>query len=361
MCLNCGINSFSNSTLFLNGHLFIVVSVCCNECNILIRIRNLSIIAFNLLRKFCKGALLFHSFLNVVSMKNPIFIKVIHKLYAAFDKRITDSKRFNLGVIQHSFIHVLTLSNSNMPGKDLADKSLFGFKQLPRISIKASLRDITVNFYVLTFISLSKDSSLSLHHIGRSPRHVKMMESCKSFLNIHTESHLKGRTDYNRDKSVLQIAEQKFLFSLTISIVNIGDLIFRHTHRLQQIFQLIVKVKAVLRCGAIAEDHLNQFLITSSLVNIHDILCTTINLRVRIETKCKINQSHIECCLTSICRNFKKVVLGFMHSLISNVIGSCRDIPKKLFEIIAANSYGISISIKRRNSDVLVNMIKISD
>ena len=53
-----------------------------------------------------------------------------------------------------------------------------------------------MNFYMITFISLAKDSSLTLNHIGRAPRHVKMVKRAKLFLYVHTESHLECRTDY---------------------------------------------------------------------------------------------------------------------------------------------------------------------
>ena len=46
------------------------------------------------------------------------------------------------------------------------------FKELPRVSIKAALCDITENLNAFTFVATSQNTAFSLHHIRWTPRYI---------------------------------------------------------------------------------------------------------------------------------------------------------------------------------------------
>ena len=218
-----------------------------------------------------------------------------------------------------------------------------------------------MDFYVSTLITLAKNSSLALYHIGRAPRNVKMVKRAKPFLHIHAKSHLEGRANDYGHKTVLKISEQQTFLRFTIGIVNKRDLIFGQPHCHQQALQLIIEIEPELRSGRITEHHLNQLLITSSLIDIHNVLRTAEDLGIGIKTERHIDESHIKRSLTSIGCDFKKIIHGFMNPLMSNIIGSCRNLLEVFLKILSTDSYRIRITVQFWNTHVLINVIEIGN
>ena len=94
---------------------------------------------------------------------------------AAFRDEIADRERLHLGIIEHHAVHLGAAALGELVCKQLRDKALLRFEQLPRVGIKAPLGDVSEYPHAAVLVLRPEYTPLALYHVGRPPRNIKVM------------------------------------------------------------------------------------------------------------------------------------------------------------------------------------------
>ena len=151
-------------------------------------------------------------------------------------------------------------------------------KNLPAVRVKRTLCVVPVNPNFLTQVALSKNSTISLRHICRSPRDIQMMQCNQPLLNIDANSHLKGRSDQYPDTAVSNPPKQGSTLCFGFGFMDIGNFAFRNAQHNKPVFELIIDIEPWFRRGGIAEYGLNSTLVSCITVDVINSACTVLYL-----------------------------------------------------------------------------------
>ena len=124
--------------------------------------------------------------------------------------------------------------------------------------------------YLGIFVALPDDTALPLLKVGWPPRAIQMVQGHQLLLAVGSGTHALCAAQQHTHLTGPHLGEQVFLLRLRLGIVDIGDLMFRHTHRQQLISNIIVDTESTLALGRgqIAEDHLRRALLCCALPNV---------------------------------------------------------------------------------------------
>ena len=176
-----------------------------------------------------------------------VYIQV-HLFLNAF---IACTQSFDFRIRQCGFINIITGTNGRFARHNLADELLLVFKCLPQVRIESRLGNITVDVNFGVHVALANDTTATLFKVARSPRCIKVMQSDKSVLDVHTGSHLKGGTHENTYLTGTDFAEQFLFASFGVCLVNESNLFSRNTSCHKFLSDVIVHGEARFFGGAV--------------------------------------------------------------------------------------------------------------
>ena len=275
------------------------------------------------------------------------------KVHFLLDTLIARTQSFNFCIGQGGFVNVITGTDRRFARHNLADELLLVFKSLPEVSIKGCLGDIAVNVDFRIHVALSDDTTASLFKVARSPRCIKIVQSDKPVLDVHTGSHLKGGTHQHSHLTGTDFAEKFFLASFCVRFMDKSNLFSWNpschkllsdviVHGEARFFVDAVFLRKVLqssefgaveiagrclgsslccrafRCGEVAKNELRQFVIVSFLPNTVDVVHAHIDFACRLVRKVRIDDTLVKTELASIGGNAEHIVNGGINRACMN-------------------------------------------
>ena len=206
----------------------------------------------DLLREFAQEVVFQPVLLALMICTHQLQPRNVHiQIHLFLDTLVTGTERLDLRIRQRRFVNVLTGTHGRFGCHNLRDEFLLIFNRLPEVSVKRSLRDISVNMDFLVAVALTDDASAALLQIARPPRAVEIMERNKPVLHIHASAHFEGTAHQDAHLSGTHLAEQFLLANLGVCFVDERDLFAWDAHSDQLAANIVVDRKRCVRFHAV--------------------------------------------------------------------------------------------------------------
>jgi len=295
------------------------------------------LVLFNLFGEITKQIVLQAVLLTLVVRLHQLQTSNIHiQVHLFFDTLVACTQSLDFRIGKCGFINVVASSHRRFARHNLRDKLLLVLQGLPQVRIEGCLRHITVNVNFWIHVALTNDTTGTLFKVAGSPGCIKVVESDKSVLDVHTGSHLKGRTHQNTNLSRTDFTEQFLFTSFGVRLVDESNLFSRNTTLHQFVSDVVIdgetlfflraavlfckmlqcsdfraiKVscgsfgsslgRCVFRCAQIAEHELGQLVSVTVLPNAMNVIHAHIDLACRFIGKVGVNDTLVETELATV-------------------------------------------------------------
>ena len=248
------------------------------------------------------------------------------QIHFLFNERVAAGQRLDLRIGECLFVHILSAAYWRLAGHDLRDEFLFSLYQLIEIGVECTLGDVTVNVHLGIFVALPDDAPLPLLEICGPPWTIQMVQCHQLLLAVGSGTHALGAAQQHPHLTGAHLGEQVFFLRLRLSVMDIGDLVFRHAHFHQLTADVIINAENAftLGCGQVTENHLRGVLFRRAPPDVKYCLRALDRFALRVGGQHGIDEPLVQCQLPAIVGDQQHVVHAAVHLLVAYLLGTLR-------------------------------------
>ena len=258
------------------------------------------------------------------------------KIHLFLNHGIAAGQRLDLGVGKRLLVHIFGGTHRAFAGHNLRNEFLLALHQLIEVSIKGALGDIAVNVYFGVFVALANDTALPLLKVGRTPWAVEMVECDELLLAVGASAHALGAAQQNTHLTAPHFAEQVFLLSFALGVVDEGDLIFGNAQFQQFRANIIINAEGsvILWGGQVAKNHLGGTLVGGALPDLKHIFRALGGFAVGVTGQHGVDEPLIQRQLAAIVGDEQHIVHAAVHLAVSYFLSPLRQRRHHIFLIL---------------------------
>ena len=171
------------------------------------------------------------------------------QIHLFFDMWISSTQCLNFCITQCRFINIFSRTYRGLACHDLTNEFLFALYQLKEVGVEGIFCDISVDFHLFVFISLTNNATFSLLQVSRPPWAIQMVQGNQFALYISSSSHFCGTSKKNTHGSAAYFGEQLLFLLFCVGIVDIGNFFSRNALCNELVSQVIIHIEGAIAFG----------------------------------------------------------------------------------------------------------------